>query len=330
MNNSTGADIDIAIADTLYTLPQDYETSVEIVDSKDFSSQNDEQQEKWGHGFRIFSVLERIVPAARFHFYRLKTTRRQTQGRQRSSRLEDRGNKRIREVLGQSIDDEIDMINMSLGRLHRFCNNCAFDKPVRSVTREGVSIVAAIGNDRNQSHEHTLCPALAQETISVGGVTNQCARQIGRGETDQRIWADTRTIADTSRDYQGPYCSFQGCSTAHQCCERNEVPFDRNIRPLRNGPDILAPAQVPHQPLENGSGEKMATLAEGTSFAAPFATGVAAQIQNTVSPPPTPDLIRDATLHGSTDVVSEEDMYRRLDSLGAREWIRDQRRLDQA
>ena len=250
----------------------------------------------------MFSVLERILPNARFYFYRLRATRREDPGKQNENGSEF-GNRRIREALAQALDDDIDVLNMSVGRLHLFCNNCVFDRPITEVHRQGTNVAAAIGNKRRFSQEHVLCPALTQEAISVGGSTTQCKEQVASKEVDQRIWANTESLEDVPREQQGPYCSFRGCSESRQCTNREEEPLDLNIRSYKSNPEILAPGQIPHQPIVADTGETMATFAEGTSFATPIVAGVAARLQSAFSPPPSPDTIRDAILESSSYIT---------------------------
>lgn len=261
-----------------------------------------------------------LLPAANFHLYRVKTARRA-----REQRLLDEtdadvtGNDIIKQAIGQAIDDNIDVVNLSLGRLHKFCQGCVFDGPIAQLHENGATVVAAIGNEHERRrHEHVLCPALTDEAVSVGGVTNHCRAPVSDRDADRRIWADTEMLPRVPEDRQGPYCSFRGCTAGTKSCAeyRSETPADCNIRSYRGNPEILAPAQKPeYVDEENG----YVAFAKGTSFAAPLVAATAARLRAQFQTAVSPATIREALLSGSDTIHAEQTTYERLNAKHAQQ-----------
>jgi hypothetical protein len=313
---STGERIDIAIVDSLYALPADDSRESKIEGQHDFSHRGSEQQKEWYHGYLTFDVLHALVPAARFHLYRVKTARRTRREREGKRTNVDNvgGNDIIKQAIGQALDDEVDIVNLSLGRLHTFCQKCVFDGPIASLHRNGTSIVAAIGNEHvNREYEHVLCPALTEETISVGGVTNACLGSVEQETDDRRIWVNTESIKSIPYDRQGPYCSFKGCEVGSNDCrnKRTEIPYEHNIQSYRGNPEILAPAQKPDL-ADRAKGQ--AAFAMGTSFAAPIVAGIVARLRSIESTSIAPNRIRNAILSGSDTIYTEHTTYKRVNA----------------
>jgi subtilase family serine protease len=313
--------LDIAIIDSLYALPSDDPRKSQIKSRHDFSHQGHQQQNEWYHGYLIFDILYTLAPEAQFHLYRVKTAQRTRRAREGKSTSANNvaGNNIIKQAIGQSIDDDVDVVNLSLGRLHTFCRRCVFDRPVEALHRNNTTIVAAIGNEHaNREHEHVLCPALTEEAISVGGVTNTCQGSVEQNRKDRRIWVDTEDLRSIPYDKQGPYCSFEGCEIGSNDCgnNRTEVPYEHNIQSYLGNPEILAPAQKPDF-ANKAKGQ--AAFAMGTSFAAPIVAGVVARLRSMKGLPTESDQIRDAILSGGDTLYTEHTTYNRLNAADALE-----------
>ncbi|WP_073307428.1 S8/S53 family peptidase [Halobaculum gomorrense] len=266
-----------------------------IGQSRDFSPEGENKQEQWSHGTRVFGVLSYLLPDATFYFYRLKSARElqrsakderfsaatggpSTSGQPRELET-DRPNARLTDVLGQCIDDSIDILNISAGVLHKFCKGCVLNRPLEATTASGTAVVAATGNKSERMVEHVLCPALSEFTLSVGGVINRCPTRDLPPEADRRIWAETSASDRTKRTLQGPYCSFEGCTSDHPCEKyRAEEWYDGNIEAYRGNPNVLAPPLRP----ELIDDDRVA-FAEGTSFAAPIVAGAIGRLASSVT-----------------------------------------------
>jgi hypothetical protein len=321
---SDGSGLDVALVDSLLALPEQAHSDVTLAGSHDFSHVGDDTQTEWIHGRHVYEILTTLLPEARFHLYRVKAARHLTSGESRSRRTNATvpGNRIIKRAIGQAIDDDVDVLNLSLGRLHRFCDGCVFDRPMQQLVETGTTVVAAIGNEHaGRTHEHVLCPALADVVLSVGGVTNRCEATLPVTAEDRRIWADTGVVDSVPFDRQGPFCSFEGCAEGRDDCDgnRNETSYEYNVQSYRGNPQLLAPA---HKPDCVGREDDQAVFAMGTSFAAPLVAGVVGRLASVPEIDSEPAAIRHALVNGSDTIHTTDTTHQRLNAAKAYEVIR--------
>lgn len=277
--SNAGKGVDIAVVDTAYTAKGVAENLL-VKDRRDLSPVGDQKQVKCSHGTRVLSVLAEVAPEAGYYLYRVKTARnliQENKRRQDKSFEADRGelngaNKRILLAVEQAIEDDVDIINFSVGTHHPSCNNCVFEEAIEAAKEAGIAVIAAIGNDSDRRGNHVLCPALTEGVLSVGGIVNKCKADFQSHTNDRRIWADIQT-EDSCTTRQGPFCSLNGCAPDYECNEnRDEQWWDKNIRHFGGNPHVLAPV---HRPEKRQNG---VIFSPGTSFAAPITAGAVAQI----------------------------------------------------
>lgn len=176
--------------------------------------------------------------------------------------------------MSRALEEEVDIINISGGIFHSFCDNCVFERPLEDLQREGITVVSAIGNQFDRGFAHVLCPALQESTLSVGCVQPKCSNKLGDHNPDSRLLIDTSDIEQVSIDQQGPYCSTFDCTGDLSCDEQRKiVVWEHNIKSYRDNPNVLAPGFSPEY-LNEG----LTFFREATSFASPIVAGVAARL----------------------------------------------------
>lgn len=282
--DSTGDGVDIAVVDTAYTAGGVAENLL-VKNRRDLSPVGDQQQIKYSHGTRVLSVLAGVAPEAGYYLYRVKTARsliNENKRRQDRPFDDDRdklngANRRILLAVEQAIEDDVDIINLSVGTHHPSCNNCVFEEAIKTAKEANIAVIAAIGNESDRRGHHVICPALTDGVLSVGGMVNKCGANFQSHTDDRRIWADIpRKDSCTTR--QGPFCSFDGCAPNYECDENcDEQWWDKNIRHFGGNPHVLAPV---HRPEKRNN---IVIFSPGTSFAAPITAGAIALILDSMS-----------------------------------------------
>lgn len=331
-DGDAGTGVSMAIVDTLFEPPDAVVDRYEVGNEADFTGEDNPSQQAWGHGLQVFTQASMVAPGAEFYFYRVKRAECKDESRpavRLDERVDDeevagssgRGSA-FRYAFQQAIEDEVDVVNVSAGVKHLFCDDCAvFERPLSATVEAGLPVVAAIGNASDARLEHVLCPALRDPVLSVGGAIAACerdAREDLTDETDRRIWISTRTMDEVESDVQGPFCSFRGCATGTDCERRTECWWGGNVRELHGNPDVLAPPLVPDFGDKNGT----VLFNAGTSFASPIVAGVCARLYDAVADPDTltTDRLR-RTLVETGEPVEEAPStgtWRRVDADAAR------------
>lgn len=286
--NNTGKGVDIAVIDTAYTAGG-VGKDLLVKNRRDLSPTDDQRQTKYSHGTRVLSVLAVVAPEAGYYLYRVKTARSlDEENKRRQSRRfnDDKGkldgaNKRILLAVKQAIEDDVDIINLSVGTHHPSCNNCVFEEAIKEAREANIAVIAAIGNDESYKRgQHIICPALTDGVLSVGGIVNKCGADFQSHTDDHRIWADIQT-EDSCTTRQGPFCSFDGCAPNYKCNKnRDEQWWDKNIRHFGGNPHVLAPV---HRPEKRKRKNKIIFFSAGTSFATPITAGAIALILSSMS-----------------------------------------------
>lgn len=312
-DGNAGTGVSVAIVDTLFEPPDAVKDRYMVGNTADFAGENDTPQRTWGHGLQVFMQASMIAPGAEFYFYRVKRAENKDESKPAvdlDESVDDEGEagsagrgSAFRYAFAQAIEDEVDVINLSAGVRHLFCDDCTvFERPLSATVNAGLPVVAAIGNTSDARIEHVLCPALHDSVVSVGGAIASCEQDASENLTDaddRRIWTSTRTMDNVEDNVQGPFCSFRGCTTKTGCGCRTERWWSGNIRELNGNPDVLAPCLVPDFGDEDGT----VLFNAGTSFAAPIVTGVCTRLYDAVD---------------DSDALTTHKLRRTLDETGER------------
>lgn len=209
---------------------------------------------------------------------------------------------------------------------------------VREVTRAGVAVFAAAGNREGSLPE---APASAPEAITVGGWDDGNTREPGDdapfpsshggGKPDllaPAVWLPAPMLPGTAEAREAVIL-FQLVSVLEEALERaafsgRRQPLSERDRASIEGTLAATVARVKHQKFISTDYQHV----EGTSFAAPIAASVAAQMLE-VDPTLTPALLREglrATAKPVDDLPGDAQGAGVLRPLLAVEWVRERLR----
>lgn len=240
-----------------------------------------------GHGSDILETLGYFAPAAEFNLYRV------------TAHIEEAKRSNLADAIADAGRHGMDLLNLSIGLFHadtdgHHCGgNCTVATETRETIEAGTTVVAATGNRSEEETKATYCPALRDDTISVGGFVSRCTSDIRERPDSGQYWIRTDTVT-------GPFCGHQGCDSSESCDEhRFEHPWRGNVSFHNAIPDVLAPV---HHPAKSNNGP---LLQQGTSFAAPIVAGLLASILGDlfeIGEQPDLDTIRGAVRDGGAEI----------------------------
>jgi subtilase family serine protease len=217
-----------------------------------------EEVDTTGHGSRVFDIVQASAPRSTFSFYRT-IVKDPDSGKGVAKRSN------VVDAIYEASQRGVDILNISLGVCHseeegHDCGElCRIADEARlAVEEDGVTIVAATGNDWNA--DAVACPALVTDVIGVGGYISICENDIDYSGESSQYWVN-------SDQMYGPFCGHRGCFSGP--CEKHckEEPWGNNVSFHNAVPNILAPvARV----AEDSDG---LSLEAGTSFATPLIAG---------------------------------------------------------
>ena len=189
-------------------------------------------------------------------------------------------------------DSSVDIVNISAGKMHDDCQQqCRLCDAAKAVAESGTVVVAAAGNDVRNDGNTMYCPALSDQTISVGSFESVCTREISLAN-GQKIYRPSLTIhppgaywiRDTKHASEGepvdqPFCSCRNCMPGCTCAEyRKEQLSPQTIKFDHGEPDVFAPD---HLIVERDNGE--AGIERGSSYATAIVSGALAGVLSTLS-----------------------------------------------
>lgn len=267
----------VAILDSLYHVPEkDLAETVSISHTEDFVNCPD-RDDTTGHGSIVFRILSQHTINAEYELYRVVD---------RSGVVLQRD--LLRGIGRAHIRRDVDIINLSLGLDHSHegvsCDMpnepCKVREAAIQAIDDGITVVAAAGNATEPSNDDQVCcPALADEVISVGGVTPACgAAAVDMTPNDpsrpRKFNRPPRAVWITnSEDLEVdgiPICSNLDCGPGHSCDEqRTMIDWPGNVESGAGTIDVLAPVSYPMFTDEGVPG-----MSSGTSFSAPFVSSI--------------------------------------------------------
>lgn len=291
----SGRGTHVGIVDSMYELPQKQDASVDVANRERFI--DSEEPRTTPHGLLVFSILRFFSPEADFSFYQAV--------REDEMMSIDAFSLAVR----AAINEEIDVLNVSAGIYLEGCSgHCQFCTAVQRAVDSGITVVAAAGNQRpGESPERVNCPATREQAIAVSGMEVDCPAEVDRegaiisdgSKSSGPYWVRKQDGVDYNPNaVEGPFCGQRNCVHGTDCLRRNnEVPWDANVRPKPDKPDVAAPVQYP-ETRDDGA----PVLLAGTSFAAPVVSGVLAsmysELRSQGNSQPTPMETRNAIVEG--------------------------------
>ena len=76
-------------------------------------------------------------------------------------------------ALDEALEQNVDIINMSIGATRRCDGSCSLCDYINAVVNEGVTVVTASGNSGHNSGHTIDCPGVAEKAITVGAIDNK-------------------------------------------------------------------------------------------------------------------------------------------------------------
>jgi hypothetical protein len=265
-----GDSVSVGVVDSVYEPPEQLEQKVSIVRNRELFQHD--RGDTTGHGNQVLNILANLSPNSEFYLYRVV---------QPNARLRERH--LINAIGWAHTEDEVDVINISLGNDHsedgngecgRWRTPCRVNHAAEQAIDDGITVVAAAGNA--DQYDSVCCPSLFDRAISVGGFISECTCNPDIGNTPGGITFPPKSGWIPGGQQDTIYCTGQDCSPLpeHSCDAARRVRnWSGNVNPVRNKPDILAPAEL----VVMGSEGTRISLA--TSWATPR---VAAMIAETI------------------------------------------------
>ncbi|WP_175480254.1 S8 family serine peptidase [Natrinema salaciae] len=272
----------VAIIDSVYNLPEEFEEHIDSDRTEDFVGRPG-LDDTTGHGTTVSNILYAFSRNVEFNFYRAV--------RETGTVLQ----RDLLKAIGRAHQThDTDIINLSLGYDHSHdgvsCDMpnepCKVREAAKRAIDDGITVVAAAGNadesDEAENDEGVCCPALLNEVISVGGMFPVCTATAEEEHTSTTVGPNTRMLppfagwihtGDPS-EVISPLCTGLGCSPTENCGGNLAITeWGGNVDHEPSEIDVLAPGTFP---LRNLDGEP--DITEGTSFAVPVVTAVVAEI----------------------------------------------------
>lgn len=268
----TSESISVAVIDSLYGKDSSFSKSHQIGRTVDILP-NEDSNDTTGHGNLVSHIIAVFADSIEFNFYRV--TRSGGTVLQRD----------LMRAMGMAHNDEVDIMNISLGNDHSDDNCQLCDMPnepckirdaAQQAINDGISIVAGAGN--KPRFNTICCPALLDDVICVAGAVSKCtAREESKTDVmsvdsiypPYSCWIK---LADSEKEMDDqPLCSGLNCSADMRCDEYQEnTSWSGNVESIDGKPDVYAPAAFP---VETKNDPLITT---GTSYATPIVTAAVA------------------------------------------------------
>lgn len=242
---------------------------LDIRDRESFIESTDEETIR--HGAQVLDIVAYYSPGSMYSLYQAVES-------DRTLRADP-----FDRAVDAAIQDEVDILNISAG--DPWPGPVDLSPSSRTIERaieNDIVVVAAAGNSPDSDSRRPIhCPAAVEEVIAVGGFVADCTSAACNTEGDGGVehpdgtyWAHKRDEVEyPSRTPDGVFCGQQGCDGSDCIRNQHERPWEGNVLPTDNKPDILAPVHYPE--MMNGSSPY---LQVGSSFAAPVVTGTLGMI----------------------------------------------------
>lgn len=302
-----GSSVHIGIIDSAAELPAHLTENLDVREGAEHSFIDSSKAETTYHCTPVFTLASRYCPGATFSLYQAVREDRKLPLAAFS------------DAITAAIDDGIDILNISAGEPWPDLveTNPAVLETKRAI-EEDVIVVASAGNEDPEDDERlpVHCPAALQDVIAVGGFVSRCPARPGAEpatEPTGPYYVESDDIDDRAR--YGPFCGERGCIDGEACIpNKTERPWEHNVMPTGEKPDVLAPAVVPE--LDSDSGPY---FNGGTSFAAPIVTGALGGILDELRSENrdlNPYQARRAVVNGSSPI--DEGTIPKFDAMGTR------------
>jgi subtilisin family serine protease len=205
-----GRGIHVGIFDSCYSHPHEPFPDAKVRHNRRFVNSSEDLTTP--HGARVSDMAVNFSPFVTLSFYQV------------INKEGDMPIEAFSDGVSAAIEDQVDIVNISAGApwqgpidLHLYV------KEARRLIAEGTTVVAAAGNDYQQSSLPVHSPALDDDIIAVGGCVTKCPSSIDESHTTpcQGPYY-TRAESDDGNqiDAAGVYCGWQGCSS-QECLSRN-------------------------------------------------------------------------------------------------------------
>lgn len=275
---NTSANATVAVLDSAYKPSEAFREANNIGRTVDFVNQPD-TDDTTGHARGVLSNLAGVSENLVINLYRVV---------QKSGVILQR---HLLKALGKAhFDDEVDIINLSLGFDHSndgvSCDMpnepCKVRDAAKQAIDDGITVVAAAGNndpgDDFENDTSICCPALLDEVICVGGFLPACTYSSPQS-TDTPVVGPANNaypplscwLLEKGEDAEGEtICSGLGCTIGEDCDSNRVIVEWSGNPPAKNSkPNILAPVAYP---IINTKNEPDITF--GTSYATPYVSGI--------------------------------------------------------
>lgn len=113
------------------------------------------------HGTHVAKIIEYFAPGAQICSFKVAHHGHDITGGA------------VIQALDDAIDQQVDIINMSLGACQECKGDCSFCNYVNLVSDQGIVVVAAAGNSGRKKGNTIDCPGAAEQAITVGSLKDQ-------------------------------------------------------------------------------------------------------------------------------------------------------------
>lgn len=274
----SGDGVTVGIVDSATGPPPDVAERYDVEPGEDYTDVS--ALDPTDHGSWVFGAASQFARGATYRFYRLLGggTKYGTD---------------FLEPLADAAADGVDLLNVSAGfPATDERGSYRVGEAVRTEAENGLTVVAAAGNVRDDPDEEVHCPARFDDVIAVGGFVPSCTGRVDESDADRRLWIRTENRPRFPR-LQGPLCNQDACAGNESCDEnRFEEWWGGNLAPAGDAPNALAPVHY------LTSDDRGPYLVPGTSFSTPIVTGLLAAILGSLDGSPSPREIKEAVANG--------------------------------